>query len=73
MPDDNVRLVAEKLFSRARRGLEKYGTDTERPDVSTEGWLLHLQEELLDGAVYIERLLKDLQKVRGLLESDHES
>ena len=32
----------------------------ERTDLSTIEWLTHLQEELMDAAVYVERLLRDL-------------
>ena len=48
--------VIEKIRERAAVGLGKYGVTMERDDLSTEEWLNHLQEELLDGAVYIERL-----------------
>lgn len=57
--DKNVEAVRTKLWKRSARGIEKYGTTTERHDFSTNDWLLHLQEELLDAAVYIEALLQD--------------
>jgi hypothetical protein len=49
--------VSIKLLSRAAAGLAKYGTTMERDDLTNAEWLQHLQEELLDAAVYIEKLL----------------
>mgnify|MGYP001559613398 CR=1 FL=1 len=59
MTDRNVARVINKLRYRADAGLQKYGVTTERNDLTREQWLTHLQEELLDAAVYIERLLGD--------------
>jgi hypothetical protein len=41
-------------------GFKKYGVTTERKDIDLLGWLQHLQEELLDAAVYIERLKQEV-------------
>jgi hypothetical protein len=57
--DPNVVAVAEQLHERSRVGYLKYKTTTTRQDLSTLDWLQHLQEELLDAAVYIQRLKKD--------------
>ena len=54
--DKNVEAVRRMLFQRMGAGYSKYGVNTERTDIDTLGWLQHLQEELLDAAVYIERL-----------------
>ena len=59
--DKNVEDVVCQLREREQRGLSKYGVNTERTDLSTLEWLQHLQEELMDGAVYIEKLKKELQ------------
>src|SRR4051812_24581655 len=55
--DRNVAAVIEKHAQRAATGLRKYGVTTERDDLSTAQWLQHLQDELMDGAVYVQRLL----------------
>ena len=34
----------------------------ERTDLNTLEWLVHLQEELMDASVYVERLLNDLKR-----------
>lgn len=60
MPDANVEAVREMLRQRSEAGLLKYGTTTERTDLSAIQWLQHLQEELLDAAVYVERLKGEL-------------
>jgi hypothetical protein len=63
MPDSNVVKVSDLLISRANRGLLKYGVTTERQDLSMLDWLQHLQEELLDAAVYVERLKQEVTKI----------
>ena len=51
--------VAAKLLKRAEIGLAKYGVTMERPDLSRLDWLIHAQEEAMDLAVYLERLIQD--------------
>ena len=51
--DSNVIKVMSDLQSRSEVGFRKYGTNTERTDLSADDWLQHLYEELLDAAVYI--------------------
>ena len=53
--------VAKKLLLRAKIGEKKYGTTMERNDLSLEEWLNHLQEELLDATVYLEKLKQEIQ------------
>jgi hypothetical protein len=50
--------VAGKLQERAERGFKKYGTTMERTDLSLRDWLVHLQEELMEASVYVEKLLE---------------
>ena len=59
--DSNVEAVKNLLTKRAEKGIIKYGVTTEREDLSFIDWLQHLQEELLDAAVYIERIKKEIQ------------
>jgi hypothetical protein len=61
--DVNVKSVMDKYESRARVGFNKYGTDTTRMDLSTLDWLTHLQEELMDATIYVERLKRDIQEL----------
>ena len=54
LTDANVESVRTKLLTRSRVGIAKYGVTTERADLSLRDWLKHLQEELMDAAVYAE-------------------
>lgn len=56
--DENVERVGEKLFIRSQLGINKYGTTTQRTDLSEIQWLVHAQEEALDFAVYLEALIQ---------------
>lgn len=58
--DKNVESVKALLTSRMQTGYNKYGVTTERTDIDLLGWLQHLQEELLDAAVYVERLKQEV-------------
>lgn len=60
--DKNVFNVVCQYAYRAQKGFEKYGTTTERTDIDLFGWLQHLQEELMDATVYIERLKHELKQ-----------
>lgn len=59
--DPNVVSVMEKHKKRAEVGFEKYGVDTTRTDTDLLGWLNHLQEELMDANVYIERAMVEIR------------
>jgi len=54
--DRVVESVIAQLRTRAEKGKEKYGTTMERNDLTLMQWLQHLQEELMDAAVYVEKL-----------------
>lgn len=53
--------VASKLKTRALAGFNKYGVTMERKDLSRLDWLIHAQEEAMDLAVYLERLIQDFK------------
>ena len=53
--------VIEKIRLRRDAGRKKYGTTMERTDLDRRAWLRHAQEEAMDLAIYLERLLKDEQ------------
>ena len=58
--DKNVQTVRQKLADRAEFGMMKYGVSTERTDLSAKQWLIHAQEEAMDLAVYLQRLIDDM-------------
>lgn len=49
--------VCRKIKARSDVGKKKYGVTMEEEILSIEEWLTHLQEELMDAAVYVEKLL----------------
>lgn len=53
--------LADKLLERARVGREKYGVAIEDNPLTLHQWYRHLQEELLDAAVYIERIFWEME------------
>jgi hypothetical protein len=59
--DKNVENVVKQLRDREEEGLQKYGVNTERKDLTTLQWLQHLQEELMDASVYIEKLKNEIK------------
>ena len=60
MIDNNVEAVRKMLHDRSLVGLNKYGVTTMRDDMFALDWIQHLQEELLDAAVYCQALKEKL-------------
>jgi hypothetical protein len=50
--------VCIKILDRAEVGENKYGKTMERTDLSTIDWVKHAQEEAMDLAVYLEKILE---------------
>jgi hypothetical protein len=57
--DPIVESVINQFKTRSEIGIKKYGTTLERNDLSTLEWLTHLQEELMDATLYIQRLKQE--------------
>jgi hypothetical protein len=57
--DKNVDAVINKMTQRAEIGLRKYGVTTERTDLTQKQWLIHAQEEAMDLAIYLQRLINE--------------
>ena len=53
--------VVSTIRERAEIGYRKYGVTMEREDLTLIQWLNHLQEELLDGAIYLEKLRDEIE------------
>jgi hypothetical protein len=58
--DKFVQQVVQKYEERSHIGIEKYGTTLERNDLTPVEWLNHLQEELMDATLYIQKLKDEL-------------
>ena len=54
--------VCEKIQARAELGQKIYGTTMDRNDLTLIEWLTHLQEELMDACVYVEKLMTETVK-----------
>lgn len=54
--DKYVQAVKDKFEQRSQTGIRKYNTTLEREDLNFLEWLEHLQEELMDATLYVERL-----------------
>jgi hypothetical protein len=58
--DKIVQSVIEKFAQRSAQGVAKYGTTL--ADNNTDDFLTHLQEELMDAVLYIEKLKQPIKK-----------
>ena len=56
MKDKIVKSVIDKYQQRSDVGIKKYNNTMDRDDLSLDEWLTHLQEELMDATLYIEKL-----------------
>ena len=60
--DSNVENVCKALKKREEKGMNTYGVSTDRTDLTTEEWLQHLQEELMDAILYIQTAQEELKE-----------
>ena len=61
--DDSIeQAVVAKILNRQKQGFKNYGTSMTRTDLSTLDWLKHAQEEAMDMAIYLQRLIQDYGK-----------
>ena len=60
-PDFSVEeSVIMEIKERAKKGYAKYGTTMTRNDLSLRDWAQHALEEALDLAIYLKRIIRDL-------------
>lgn len=57
--DSIVNEVVENFKERSKIGILKYNTTLDRKDIDFVGWLDHLQQELMDATLYIQKLKKE--------------
>jgi hypothetical protein len=60
--DSIVSSVIEKYKDRANLGQTKYGTNLDRTDLNAKDWIEHLQQELMDATLYLEKLKQNFKK-----------
>jgi hypothetical protein len=58
--DSVVAAVVEKFKQRSEFGQRKYGTNLDRKDLTVFEWANHMQEELMDAILYLEKLKREL-------------
>lgn len=68
MRDQVVETVIDKYYDRSQTGITKYGTTLETNN--SDNYLKHLQEELMDATLYIQKLM-DLKKEITILVKDN--
>lgn len=63
MAEDKIlKSLLLKYQERSIKGFAKYGQTMERKDLDQIAWLKHLQEELMDASLYLQRLITDLEQ-----------
>ncbi len=60
MKDTIVESVIEQFKQRSEAGINKYGVTLDREDLNVLEWLQHLQEELMDATLYVQKLKEKL-------------
>jgi hypothetical protein len=60
--DTIVNSVINQFIQRAEFGMKKYGTNLDRTDLTLEEWYLHMQQELMDGILYLEKIKQQTEK-----------
>ena len=63
--DPIVEQVVNKFQARSAKGISKYGTTLHEND--TDNFLQHLQEELMDASLYLEKLLDQNERLTKLI------
>jgi hypothetical protein len=64
MKDTIVEAVINQFKERSNVGINKYGVTLDRTDLSTLQWMIHFREELMDGLLYLERVIQDTEKLK---------
>ena len=65
MIDNIVERVVSLFRSRSQIGIQKYGTTLDKNELSNREWLQHLQEELMDAALYVEKIKSIIDEQEG--------
>lgn len=69
--DSIVQDVINQFKLRSSIGIRKYGVTLDREDLTTLEWLNHLQEELQDATLYVQRIKKELDSKIANEDLDH--
>lgn len=58
--DSIVNTIISKFVERSNLGFQKYGTTLDRNDLTIVEWTNHMQEELMDAILYLEKLKTEI-------------
>lgn len=61
-PTGTEARVCGLIAQRQQLGLNKYGTTVAENPLTLRQWLVHQQEELLDAAIYTQRIIEQLDR-----------
>jgi hypothetical protein len=67
MKDQIVQQVVDKYTQRSEIGVGKYGTTLETNN--KDNYLKHLQEELMDATLYIQKLISQNEEIINLVRT----
>ena len=65
--DKIVLEVIERYAQRSALGIEKYGTTLEQNN--HDNYLKHLQEEMMDATLYLEKLMQQNKEITNLVKN----
>jgi hypothetical protein len=63
--DSIVNTVVQRFIQRSEFGQKKYGVTLDRTDLKTVDWIQHMQEELMDAILYLEKLKMTITTTEG--------
>ena len=70
MSDTIVESVIENFKKRSIIGYLKYGVTMDRNDLTYLEWVNHLQEELMDACIYLEKIKQTTNEIKRLPNSN---
>jgi hypothetical protein len=70
MSDQIVESVIENFKKRSIIGYLKYGVTMDRNDLTYLEWVTHLQEELMDATIYLEKIKQTTNEIKRLSDSN---
>jgi hypothetical protein len=70
MSDQILNEVIENFKKRSIIGYLKYGVTMDRNDLTYLEWINHLQEELMDATLYLQKIKQTTNEIKRLSDSD---
>ena len=64
--DKIIGRVIEKILKRSEAGYKKYGVGLDKDEQTLDTWLNHLQEELMDAVLYLQKAKETYEKEKDI-------